>query len=316
MATKCPYAAVVSVIMAGSWIHCVLVFLFFGQPATGYTGVDRIKLTRRTIDEASPPYDLVQDPFATANGLTGEWLKQKLHRLLKDAHRPIGRATSHNAKYKMILSAFRDTDTSISKTGQHCVVDRYSKSRCFDLRADTCRQVGHTEGVCYNREHSWPKSWWGSGGRAKSQSQHSDLHHIFPTDGYVNQRRGNHMLGTVAKGECELTTSNGCQLGRCKFGCGDQGCTCFEPADEFKGEFARAYFYMAVRYLDQVECCTNEAVRGFDIQPAMEQELRHWHDMHPPTQRERHRNDAVERWQGNRNPFIDRPEWVRSIADL
>lgn len=179
------------------------------------------------------------------------------------------------------------------------------------------------EGACYNREHSWPKSWWGES-KKPGRTQHSDLHHLFPTDGYINQRRGSHPLGEVADGEAELTTANGAKLGRCVCRTGDGYCTsakCFEPPDEYKGEFARAFFYMAVRYRVakrriRGECCANEAVNRFDIRSWMEIILRDWHEKHPPTLRERQRNDAVERWQGNRNPFIDHPELVERIFDF
>merc|ERR1711924_234861 len=190
--------------------------------------------------------------------------------------------------------------------------DRYS-NKCFTPGADQCGQY-RKEGDCYNREHSWPKSWWGRNNAQKTgKEQHSDLHHLFPTDGFVNNVRGNHPLGQV--GHPEFTSTNGCKLGRCQCP-SDLKCytgTCFEPVDKFKGAFARAYFYMALRYADEGECCTNDFVDRSAIRPWMEETLRTWHKRFPPSEAEVMRNARVEAWQGNRNPFVDRPDLVGKI---
>jgi Endonuclease I len=73
----------------------------------------------------------------------------------------------------------------------------------------------------------------------------SEVHHIYATDGYVNSKRSNFPLGEVAS--ATFTSTNGSKLGSASSGINYTG-TVFEPIDEFKGEFARAYFYMATRY--------------------------------------------------------------------
>jgi endonuclease I len=83
----------------------------------------------------------------------------------------------------------------------------------------------------------------------------------------------------------------------------------WEPPDCSKGAVARALMYMACAYADRVRL-----VEGASEEPGALGSLSdvlEWNRRHPPTDRERRRNDAVERYQGNRNPFIDLP----SLAD-
>jgi len=232
------------------------------------------------------------------------------HEALKAAHHKLAHQ-SHKRRYKGLWEAFERTDYQ-----EGCIVDRYS-SKCFQV-GDKCGSRGFSrEGDCYNREHSWPKSWWGRTAQQKqNKDQHSDLHHIFPTDGYTNQMRSNHPLGDVQDGEAQYTSSNGCRLGRCA--CSEEECfegLCFEPAAKYKGEFARAYFYMHVRYLDELQCCATHAVNFSRIRPWMLRMLLRWHVQHPPTLRERNRNSEVQKLQGNRNPFIDDPPLAHRLHD-
>ena len=66
------------------------------------------------------------------------------------------------------------------------------------------------EGDCYNREHSWPKSWWG--GFSEGQNAQTDLFHLYPTDGYVNNLRANLPMGNVK--DATYTSTNGCKIGK------------------------------------------------------------------------------------------------------
>ena len=118
------------------------------------------------------------------------------------------------------------------------------------------------EGDCYNREHTWPKSWWGGG----VEPQYTDLFHLYPTDGYVNGIRSNWPLGVVATPS--YTSTDGAKLGTCKR---DISTKCFEPPDVYKGDFSRNYFYVSTAYQGAFKCCTvANAVNGSDILPEME----------------------------------------------
>lgn len=135
-----------------------------------------------------------------------------------------------------------------------------------------------------NIEHTWPQSK-GATGIAKS-----DMHHLFPTDPVANSRRSSLPFGDVNRPKWEEGGS-ACD--------GDR----FEVREQHRGNTARAIFYFSVRY-------------GKKISSSEEKELRDWHKEDPVDANERARNDRVEAIQGNRNPFIDHPEFVDKISDF
>lgn len=106
---------------------------------------------------------------------------------------------------------------------------------------EQCGQYS-TLGDCYNREHSFPKSWFND-----DSPMVSDAFHIYPTDGKVNSQRNNYPYGECANGT--TLSPNGKVKALGKLGTstfpGYSG-TVFEPDDEYKGDFARSYFYMAL----------------------------------------------------------------------
>jgi endonuclease I len=169
------------------------------------------------------------------------------------------------------------------------------------------------EGSCYNREHSFPKSWFND-----ATPMYSDLFHLYPTDGYVNGQRGNLPFGEVSSPD--WTSQNGSKKGANAYP-GFSG-EVFEPIDEYKGDFARTYFYMATRYENVIAGwekydSNGDAVLNGTAFPAFEtwflNMLGEWHVADPVSAKETARNDAVYGIQGNRNPFIDHPEYVYSI---
>jgi len=173
-------------------------------------------------------------------------------------------------------------------------------------------QCGNYKGVCdcYNREHSLPKSWF-----SENPPMYSDLFHLYPTDGYTNGKRSNYPFGEV--GSTTWTGNNGGKLGKSSFS-GYTG-TAFEPADEYKGDFARTYFYMCTRYLDKnlanaegkyVFSYNNSTCELTDYAIAL---FLKWHRNDPVSEKEINRNNAVYNIQKNRNPFIDYPELVEYI---
>ncbi len=167
-------------------------------------------------------------------------------------------------------------------------------------------------GDCYNREHSMPKSWFND-----AVPMYSDAFHLYPTDGKVNGQRSNFPYGECSSGV--TLPSNGDihalgKLGSSTF----KGYTgkVFEPADEYKGDLARSYFYMAAAYNDRVADWQSDMLGG-NAYPvfsdwAMEMLLK-WHRQDPVSQKEIDRNEAVYMAQNNRNPFIDHPEMAEYI---
>ena len=138
----------------------------------------------------------------------------------------------------------------------------------------------------------------------------TDLNHIFPTDGYVNNRRGNYAFGETDNPS--WTSQNGSKVGSSSVS-GFSG-TVFEPIDEYKGDFARAHLYMAVRYYgeDSSWDFTDMTDRSQPKEWALNMLLR-WHNDDPVSQKETDRNNEVYDLQANRNPFIDDPDFADKI---
>ncbi len=170
-----------------------------------------------------------------------------------------------------------------------------------------------------NREHSFPKSWFGG----EVYPMYTDLMMIIPTDGFVNQRRSNNPYGVCNGADAityvneELGVSMLGKLGKSTY----NGYTAkvFEPDDEYKGDFARIYFYMVTCYksdvqnwpgCDQLDYQDNQykAFSDWSMQMLME-----WHRADPVSQKELIRNEGVYEKQGNRNPFVDHPELAEHI---
>jgi len=160
------------------------------------------------------------------------------------------------------------------------------------------------EGSCYNREHSVPASWYND-----ANPTYTDLFHLYPTDGWTNGIRSNHPFGEVDNPS--VTTSNGSKRGSNTYP-GYTGLA-FEPIGEFKGDFARTYFYVATRYMDNIDNWNSAAFSGNDLSEWHANMLLEWHWNDPVSQKEIDRNNAVHDIQNNRNPYIDHPEWVDLI---
>lgn len=173
----------------------------------------------------------------------------------------------------------------------------------YQFGVDQCGGYS-AEGDCFNREHTFPQSWYGS-----AAPMSTDLFHLYPTDAWVNQQRGNLAMGTV--GSANWTSMNGSKRGSCNWpGCSG---TVFEPIDAYKGDIARGFMYMLTRYLPQLNSWNSPMMDAGEFLPWAESMLLAWHEADPVSFKEVDRNNAVYSLQGNRNPYIDRPEWVGAI---
>lgn len=249
--------------------------------------------------------------YQSAAGLTGYPLKTALYNIIK----------SHQSQgYSTLWTFYRDHERDYYYERDGSLLDIYSEhpngrdANTFTNTSDQCGTY-RSEGDCYNREHSFPRSWFGG----SREPMNSDVHHIFASDGYVNARRGSFPYGEV--GLATYTSRNGSRLGRATSGLGYNG-TVFEPIDEFKGDLARAYFYMATRYQNIIanwennSSSSNAVLNGTSNQVFESWMLRlliQWHNADPVSQKERDRNNAAENFQGNRNPFVDYPEFVQQV---
>jgi len=244
--------------------------------------------------------------YEAAHG-TGSTLKTQLHQII----------SNHQVQsYASLWSHFTETDA----TFDGYVWDIYSDTPCgeppyiYSFGDDQDTGTGGTqEGDVYNREHSMPRSWFGGA----VDPMNTDLYHIYPVDKFVNAQRANYPFGEVDAPE--WTSMNGGKLGPNVAG-GYDG-TAFEPIDEYKGDLARTFFYMITRYEDQIEHWTyseyGNVMFDHNTYPGYESwaidMLMAWHESDPVSQKELLRNQAVYQIQGNRNPFVDYPEWVEKI---
>lgn len=243
--------------------------------------------------------DSVSEYYSKANGKSGAELKTALFHIIGNLN---------VVSYAEIWSAFEKTD--LKPDGS--VWDMYSdipngKSKyTFYIDRKRCGNF-RQEGDCYNREHSVPKSWFRDG-----EPMYSDLFHVYPTDGYVNNRRGNLPFGEVGIFSWEST--NGSRVGQNTFGNYTQ--TVFEPIDEYKGDFARTYFYMVTAYENDVANWRSAQIGGNKYPAikewAVEMFLK-WHRQDPVSEKELNRNETVFGIQKNRNPFIDYPELAEHV---
>lgn len=243
--------------------------------------------------------------YNSATGLSGAPLKTALFNIIK-GHTVVS--------YSGLWNAFYTTDDK--PNGK--VWDMYSDIPNgtppyeYTFGSNQCGNYSG-EGDCYNREHSFPQSWFG-----EASPMVSDLFHIYPTDGYVNSMRSNYPFGEV--NSPTWTSLNGSKRG--PSASPGYTSTVFEPRDEYKGDFARSYFYMATRYENviaswQNNTGANEVLNGTSY-PCYDQwfldVLLAWHIADPVSQKEIDRNNTVYySFQNNRNPYIDHPEYVSSV---
>jgi len=220
--------------------------------------------------------------------------------------------------YDATLNFMKENDKYLGTDGKNYIWDMYSDVpgetppyRYLVNEACGTDASATAEGICWNREHSMPASWF-----ANATPTYTDIVNLVPTDGYVNNRRSNNPIAKIAA--ASWTSGNGSKVGSSAV-TGVSG-TVFEPIDSYKGDFARIMLYMIVRYADNVSSWTNSDARrvlGTDPLMGYKKEyldmLIEWHEQDPPSEKEILRNARIQVFQKNRNPFVDRPEYVSYI---
>lgn len=237
-----------------------------------------------------PSVDL-QTYYAPAQGLGGNALVTALHQIIDD-HTVI--EYGELGEIMKVIDEAADDEASVRLLYSNANLPKSS----FNI------------GGGWNREHVWPRS----DGVGDEGPDYSDLHHLFPSKETVNSLRGNLPFD-------ESTDVQSDPFAPESFKDGDS----WEPLDRDKGVVARALLYMMVRY-DGAEALTSDLMLG-DATGAVGTHgvlstLLAWHRAHPPTDYERSRNDAIYAGidvggtvyrQGNRNPFIDIPQFADAI---
>ena len=223
--------------------------------------------------------------YKNANGKSGADLKTALYNII---------TTHTNIGYDGLYDAYQKTD----KRADGKLRDWYSNATNYTW---SDKGGNSAEGAGWNREHTVPQSWFGSG------LPKSDVVQVVPTDCYVNGRRSNYPLAEV--GSVKWSSKNSySKLGSCKTA-GYSG-DVFEPNDEIKGDMARIYFYMVTCY-ENLSTNWGHAVFSSSKYPGFEdwylEMLMRWSKQDPVDEVERARNLAVYEVQKNRNPFVDYP---------
>ena len=236
-------------------------------------------------------------PFAyyqKANGKKGAQLKTALCGIIYNRTKE---------SYDGLLEAYKKSDVR-------------SDGKIWDMYSNITKYTpGNTggnskEGAGYNREHSFPASWFGD-----KNPMNSDLNHVYPTDAYINNMRSNMPFGET-KNPTKTSANGFSKVGPCSYP-GYSG-KVFEPNDEYKGDFARTYFYMVTCYEEKLSDWYKNnsstpvtAVLDGKAYPGLKawqlEMLMKWAKNDPVSEKEIARNNAVYEYQTNRNPFIDYP---------
>jgi Endonuclease I len=225
--------------------------------------------------------------YSRLEGKTGEELKTAAFQII-NPHSTV-------SSYSALPSYFERTDV-------------YPQSRrWWDMYSDIPFYAPSFRGL--NREHSFPKSWWGGGDDTPA---YVDLNHLYPAEAAANQAKSNYPLGTVS----QTTFDNGIsQVGYAVGGQGGGAQKVFEPDDEYKGDFARTYFYMVTcyqnlrwKYTYMVQNNTYPTLNAWAIDLLLK-----WARQDKVSQKEIDRNEVIYGIQNNRNPFIDFPDLMEYI---
>ena len=227
--------------------------------------------------------------YNSADGKNTSVLRTSLQTIIANGHSVV--------TYDGLWIAYNTTD--VNSSGK--IWDMYSNCT-FTPGSSHCGNYT-LECDCVNREHTSPQSWFNS-----ESPMVSDIFNVYPTDGKVNGERNNYPYGEV--GTATYTSKNGSKLGASGFA--DYTGIVFEPIDEYKGDFARTYFYMATRYAGLCESWIAGAnivysTANLGLTTYAKNLFLKWSRQDPVSAKEILRNNAAYAIQNNRNPFIDNP---------
>ncbi len=231
--------------------------------------------------------------YRKAEGLRGTQLKEALHDLIQPSY-----VLAYGGGVGKTWTGFWYTDQMENMQ----VRDRYSNVVRY-LNPDMSAVNN------MNIEHIWANSWWGH----IKNNAYCDLFNLYPADATANGRKSNNPIGIV---DGTVSYTNGVtKVGKSSSYRADSLITAWEPADQWKGDFARTYFYMATCYSHMTSLwTTTEGLLTVDpnspllMRPWVYNLMLEWAEADPLDEIEQQRCDAIYEIQGNRNPFVDYPE--------
>lgn len=230
--------------------------------------------------------------YDSLKGKKGAELKNAVYNIIKDAN-----VLSYGSGYGKTWWGFWQTD----RTEDGRFIDRYSPESIWPQSTSQ-----GAVGAGMNIEHSFPKSWWG-----KTENQaYKDLYNLMPCESKINSSKSNYPMGKVVNASIA-------DNGATKVGKGSDGKNYWEPADEWKGDFARGYMYMATCYKDLKWTGAGLQILQQGDYPTLQKWAYElfisWAKADKPTQLEITRNNAVSKIQGNRNPYVDFPNLMEYV---
>lgn len=244
---------------------------------------DSITLTINIIEGAVPAsdYGTYYDGITASSG---ESLVNQLQTLVTGS---LGVTGNGNITYGEVRYLLTNSDLNINNSNKIWGI--------YDSAA-----LPNTWGTTWDREHVWPQSRLNSSAENSRRNIASDPHNLRACTKSVNNSRGNNYF--VQGSGIYKRIGEG-----------------FYPGDEHKGDVARILLYMAVRYrgiltLVDTQRGDNNTPEGANL--ATLSILLGWHLEDLPDQFERQRNNVIQKAQGNRNPFIDKPEYFRPVWEL
>ena len=231
--------------------------------------------------------------YASLKGKKGAELKTAIYNIIKK-HKVLSYGSGSNSTW----GGFWETD----RTDDGYFIDRYSPKSAW-VKSTSKGNAG--SGM--NIEHSFPQSWWGG----SDCDLKKDLYNIMPCEAKINGSKSNFGMGVVTN----VSTTNGAT----KIGAGSNGFNVWEPADEWKGDFARGFLYIVTAYQDYQNKWTSESKNSLynNTYPTLKEWAYklyiQWAKADKPDQLEIKRNEAVAKIQGNRNPYVDFPNLMEYV---
>jgi len=210
-------------------------------------------------------------------------------------------ASHHQLTYSEVWTALTQTDEDPANTDNVILIYRGNSIEKMSNGSGSQSNDGDN----WNREHVWAKS---HGFPSSSQYAYTDIHHLRPSDISVNASRGNldFDFSDAPLAEAPENRVDG---------------DSFEPRDVVKGDVARMALYMDVRYdgddgsTPDLQLLNNLTSVG-EARLGKLCSLLEWHQADPIDEYEQRRNNRIYEFQGNRNPFVDHPEWVDVLFNI
>lgn len=230
--------------------------------------------------------------YSSLKGKKGAELKTAIHDIIKKAN-----VLNYGSGKGKTWWGFWTTDRD--ESGRF--IDRYSSESEWEMSTSQ-----GAVGADMNIEHSFPKSWWGGA----TVQAYKDLYNLMPCKSKINSTKSNYPMGKVVSGD----KGNGWT----KVGEGTDGKLYWEPADPWKGDFARGYMYMATAYQDY-NWVGKQALQILQqgAYPTLQKWAYtlyiQWAKADKPDALEIKRNNDVAKIQGNRNPYVDFPNLMEYV---